>query len=365
VQLADLPTVWRGYLHDEMDAFADLVPPGHGEVRRLDWTRVLARLRRSIETPYRMAEILALVEQGPTAEDLARAPRLSPWMPALALGGAPVVAGFVQDHPKLGETWMRSSLLMGLGLGSAEDGGAGLWARTWSRWYRLGERMTGNDLSALWQAGVNVELLSREDAALEAHFADLRLRLRQLFASLAPLAQEDRSPHPRAQQVDLDVDPGMTPDPEEPKPMPESEPEEAPPAGSTPEQQAAGPAELASLEARHWRENLRLRAQFLDAVPALSLDEPQQAWLCERRLFAVEADGRHLVPAFQLDASGQPRPVVGEILARLPAEWTSWQIAFWFVSGNGWLGGDSPCERLGDREAVLNAAEQAANPAVG
>lgn len=152
-----------------------------------------------------------------------------------------------------------------------------------------------------------------------------------------------------------------------PKPVlkPKLEPGTAQRTGPMPESEVAGPTEPGSVEERLWRENLRLRARFLREVPTLSLDGPRQARLRERRLFAVEADGATLVPAFQLNALGEPRPVVGEILACLPSEWTSWQIAFWFVSGSGWLSGACPWERLDDREAVLSAAEQAANPAVG
>lgn len=186
VRLPGLPLAWRTYLHDEADDFADLVLPGEGEVRLTDWARLLASLRRSIETPYRMAEILARTEQGPEGEDLARAPRLSPWMPALAMGGAPAVAGHVTDHPKLGAMWMKSSLVMGLDP-------AGRWARTWSRWYILGECMTEDDLPMLWQAGVAIELLDEAHGALEEHFADLRPRVGQLLASLAPLVEEGRS----------------------------------------------------------------------------------------------------------------------------------------------------------------------------
>ena len=185
VRLADLSPGWRGYLHDEADAFAGLVLPGNGEVRRLDWTRVLARLGRQFEISYQMAEILALVEQGPTPDDLDRAPRLSPWAPALALNGVLVVAGHVADHPQLGETWMRSSLLMGL------DPSAG-WARTWKRWYRLGEPMAESDLPLFWQSGVPAEPLDKDHAPLVQHFADLRTRASHLLASLVPLSGEDQ-----------------------------------------------------------------------------------------------------------------------------------------------------------------------------
>ena len=44
---------------------------------------------------------------------------------------------------------------------------------------------------------------------------------------------------------------------------------------------------------------------------------------------------------------------------------TGWQIAMWFASGNGWLDGAAPQDRLGDPEAVLDAARVLADPAVG
>ena len=181
VRLADLPPEWRAYLHDEADSFADLVPPNLGEVRRSDWTGLLARLRRHIEIPFRMAEILALVERGPTPEDLERAPRLSPWSLALAFEEVPVMAGHVTDHPRLGETWMRSSMLMGLDPERR-------WARTWTRWYRLGEHMTDDDHPAFWQAGVPAELIGTDDAQVAQHFGQLRARTAHLLASLASLA---------------------------------------------------------------------------------------------------------------------------------------------------------------------------------
>ena len=120
------------------------------------------------------------------------------------------------------------------------------------------------------------------------------------------------------------------------------------------------------------RQNRRLRAQFLREVPTLSVtqmkgpaiptcasraSEVAEGWLRDRRVFALKVKGELLFPAFQFDALGQPWPVMGEILARLPADLAPWQIAFWFVSANGWLGGAYPCERLDDREEVVTAAQ--------
>ncbi|EYD74373.1 hypothetical protein Rumeso_04058 [Rubellimicrobium mesophilum DSM 19309] len=144
-------------------------------------------------------------------------------------------------------------------------------------------------------------------------------------------------------------------------------------------------------EQRLRQANLRLRADLLREMPVLDvggrMGRPHQAgvgvgategvgsdvdpaqslwaWLDERRLFGVEWKSRVLVSVFQLDASGQPRAVVGEILTLLPQDMTAWQVAFWFASANGWLGGDYPCERLDDRDAVLLAARRLAEGTIG
>jgi hypothetical protein len=128
------------------------------------------------------------------------------------------------------------------------------------------------------------------------------------------------------------------------------------------------------------RQSRRLRAQFLREVPTLSATQMEglavptcassapevaEGWLRDRRVFALKVKGELLFPAFQFDALGQPWPVMGEILARLPADLTPWQIAFSFVSGNGWLGGAYLCERLEDREEVVTAAQRLTDSAGG
>ena len=132
-----------------------------------------------------------------------------------------------------------------------------------------------------------------------------------------------------------------------------------------------------SAEEQLIRQNRRLRAQFLREVSTLSATQVDglavrtgasgtaEGWLKDKRVLALKVKGKLLFPAFQFDALGQPRPVVSEVFAILPAELTPWQIAFWFVSANGRLGGGYPCERLNDREAVLPAAHRLAEGAVG
>jgi hypothetical protein len=127
------------------------------------------------------------------------------------------------------------------------------------------------------------------------------------------------------------------------------------------------------------RENAELRAEFFEEVPVLTAaqvgrnahsrstnpSEPASRWKREGRIFAVTRGKTDLFPAFQFDENGQPRPIIREILGILPPEMSPWQRAFWFVSANGWLDGAYPVERLEERDAVLDAARQLADPAVG
>ena len=73
--------------------------------------------------------------------------------------------------------------------------------------------------------------------------------------------------------------------------------------------------------------------------------EPSSKWKREGRVFAIRHDGKDLFPAFQF-ADGQPLPIIKEILEALPDYLSPWQTAFWFESGNGWLGGKTPQECL-------------------
>ena len=127
------------------------------------------------------------------------------------------------------------------------------------------------------------------------------------------------------------------------------------------------------------RDNAELRKRYLQEVPTYTAakihelmhgarrknpSEPASRWRHEKRVFAVP-DGRvQRYPSFQF-ADGNPRPVIKEVLKRLPDDMAPWQIAFWFRSGNGWLDGKSPDEALADKNAVLNAADRLREPAIG
>lgn len=134
---------------------------------------------------------------------------------------------------------------------------------------------------------------------------------------------------------------------------------------------AAVDAELevdnAELRAGYLQETKTLTAAAVRAASGLkprNKSEPASRWKREGRIFAVRRAGNDLYPAFQF-ADGQPRPVIRKLLAVLPRDMTPWQVAFWFASGNGWLDGAAPQDRLDAETDVLAAASHLAAPAIG
>jgi hypothetical protein len=126
------------------------------------------------------------------------------------------------------------------------------------------------------------------------------------------------------------------------------------------------------------RANSRLRAKFLEQFPCLGSREVHIAagsrskneaatahrWKAQRRIFSVLHAGRELFPAFQFQ-EGRPRASIGAVLEVLPKTMTPWQIAFWFVSGNGWLGDRAPGDCLDDAAAVVAAARHESETVAG
>ncbi|QEU06990.1 DUF6634 family protein [Paracoccus yeei] len=74
---------------------------------------------------------IAAAEAGPSEADLAQAPVLSNWKAAISPDRHTMLWGEVTDHPLLGNASIHTSQLIAI------DPEAG-WARTASRWYRLG-----------------------------------------------------------------------------------------------------------------------------------------------------------------------------------------------------------------------------------
>lgn len=126
------------------------------------------------------------------------------------------------------------------------------------------------------------------------------------------------------------------------------------------------------------RENAQLRAAFLTKFQCLTSQEVHQRsgsasrnaamtahrWKQQRRIFSIPHRGQDLFPAFQF-RDGAPRPAIKRILGALPTGIRPWETAFWFVSGNGWLGNRAPVDCLDDAEAVVGAAMRERETVVG
>lgn len=80
----------------------------------------------------------------------------------------------------------------------------------------------------------------------------------------------------------------------------------------------------------------------------------------ERRLFGVRLGGKYLHPAFQfIPATGELRPEMADLLARLPDEDHGWAAALWLFAPTGKLGGARPADVFQDRPAdVIDAARR-------
>jgi hypothetical protein len=132
-------------------------------------------------------------------------------------------------------------------------------------------------------------------------------------------------------------------------------------------------------QAQEWR-NAEARRDLLVEFRALSggevqnqADSPRDAesplaerWREEGRILAVPVDGHLLYPAFQFDRAGQPLQATATVLTNLrAANLTDWEIALWFTTASGWLGGQRPVDAMHNQpETVVAAAERAAGPLV-
>ncbi len=82
-------------------------------------------------------------------------------------------------------------------------------------------------------------------------------------------------------------------------------------------------------------------------------------WKQEGRIFPVTHHGQTLFPAYQFDGEGQPRPVIAQVLSTLGKQSRDWELALWFLSASGWLGGKRPVDLLdSDPAAVAEAARR-------
>jgi hypothetical protein len=138
------------------------------------------------------------------------------------------------------------------------------------------------------------------------------------------------------------------------------------------------PDDLAAARGSLAADNLDLRDRLIaQTAPLTSAQVAAQAgyrgrnpyataarWKKAGDIFAVQHRGTEYFPAFQF-RDGLPHPTIKPVLAALPAQLSPWQVAFWFVSANGWLGGRAPQEVLDDPASLIAAARQEALEVVG
>lgn len=120
------------------------------------------------------------------------------------------------------------------------------------------------------------------------------------------------------------------------------------------------------------KENLRASvfadAQWLDAAQLSDLvgfenknrSAGPNTWKRRNKIFAITHKGKNLYPRYCLDEAYQPLPVVKDILDIFNGSKSGWSLALWFGTGNSWLGGAKPKDRLyGDKNALIKAAQAA------
>lgn len=126
------------------------------------------------------------------------------------------------------------------------------------------------------------------------------------------------------------------------------------------------------------RRNASLRAEFVRTCELLDAEQVHALygssaknraalaarWRSDRKIFAIEHDGRLLYPAFQFDEVGRPKSIIGRILKALGPATGPWQTAIWFTTPNSWLDRQRPVDVLeSESDRVIDAADDVSNPA--
>ena len=81
-------------------------------------------------------------------------------------------------------------------------------------------------------------------------------------------------------------------------------------------------------------------------------------WVKEMKIFSVRFEGQQLFPRFQFE-DGRPIPTFSEVIRTFPEHATGWELAYFFVSPNPYIGGRKPLELLKPDPARLVSLAQA------
>lgn len=132
----------------------------------------------------------------------------------------------------------------------------------------------------------------------------------------------------------------------------------APPAHLLAEARMNAEARNAVLASAEWVNAAQL-SELAGFVGRNASAQPNK-WKRDRRIFAIRHQGVDLFPDYALDPEKQYRPVgaLASILRIFGDQLDGWDIAIWFASANGFLGGACPKDLLVSApERVLEAAE--------
>ena len=93
------------------------------------------------ELKHHLARVMIAIraaEARPTVAEIAEAPLLAGWRVLISPQGSPVIWGQVSGHPRLGDTMISTSRLIAINQSAG-------WARSISRWFRLGAPIAGDE----------------------------------------------------------------------------------------------------------------------------------------------------------------------------------------------------------------------------
>lgn len=98
-------------------------------------------------------------------------------------------------------------------------------------------------------------------------------------------------------------------------------------------------------------------------IHAVLLSTALKEWEANHRIFSIEHDGFRLFPAYGFPSHGGGSPIPGlmDVLSILCPMKDGWGLSFWFISPNGFLGGERPRDLLStDVNSVILAAHDEA-----
>ncbi len=78
-----------------------------------------------------------------------------------------------------------------------------------------------------------------------------------------------------------------------------------------------------------------------------------QTWKSEAKVFTLNHQGVLLLPSYIFTPEGQPLTQLQRVLRTFQNHKSSWAIAAWFVSINGWLNNERPIDLITTKPSAL------------